>query len=417
VNEQIQNADSIKIGDQSYEISEILNDDKLSTIISDALNDPLKMAELEKSLPELAKYVKDNKTELTEQLANLPKSEGLQELAGVVSNNKGKQTIHGVDILPNFMNDLYGKGWDTQTTDMKEMPVWKHMRALGPTEGAAYVSALNELYKTRPGDAKFLASMPRHEMIELGFDTSAGLAKYMKYKEQQNMVRMYNDPSLYPDMTEAIFGLDTDAEFKGVLSDYLALKKSNPDIAAQYGSLMKLIDADSNGETGGVLNISKNIKKLFKTKDLQDGTINTDTLPDISDVKGKIRSLQADIKAAKAAAAAQKKLDDAAAAELKKVQEEEKAKKRVAAEDKAAAKAFAESQAKAKPGINVLPIIRDYEAPIVISKEEVEKREEAEKRDKKKIRDTAFAKATAPARGKPVGRVRVGGPGPTGGPR
>lgn len=65
---QIEDGDTLRIGNQVFEVESIIEDDEFMEVFREAMSDPRSMKALEKQNPELAKWLTDNKQALDRQL-------------------------------------------------------------------------------------------------------------------------------------------------------------------------------------------------------------------------------------------------------------------------------------------------------------------------------------------------------------
>lgn len=125
---QIEDGDTVQIGDATFEIEEILDDDDWQEAIYFAMNDEKAMESLQENNPELAEWIQTNKQALDRQFTTisgrLAPGQNLKDL--MVSEEEIEELDVGyVDFDPafaqNVITELYGEttSWETMTPTQK----------------------------------------------------------------------------------------------------------------------------------------------------------------------------------------------------------------------------------------------------------------------------------------------------------
>jgi hypothetical protein len=220
INQAVQSADVISVAGQEMTIAEALRDENLSASISAALNDPAAMDKLKTDMPELAKFVENNRLALKDADAKLDKS--VKDLAAIQADNAKLTTVEGVPmddfnaaVIPNYTSGPSNTRFEP--TEAHKVLQGKDM---ADSLKADYAGFLKDLARTDGEVAKEFAGMDYKTLAATGLldrDPSGALylSQYLKYTENSKALK---DPNVLTDPAAAEAAIRT--VFDGDLSLY-----------------------------------------------------------------------------------------------------------------------------------------------------------------------------------------------------
>lgn len=177
--QQIQNADQVSFGGQTYKVDDLLKDDTISGIISDYMNSgegSEARTKLEQTEPALVDFIKKNEAVLHD--ASEQMKQGAQTFKETQEANKALQSsaFGGISVDPSVMKAIlpgYGE-LSAEKINPDLVPVLAYARMVGPQLGAKFGNELNKAVAADPSIAGQLKDLNGTELSNLGIEKGAG---------------------------------------------------------------------------------------------------------------------------------------------------------------------------------------------------------------------------------------------------
>lgn len=276
LDQAIQSADTVTIGDTTYTVQELLSDATLTSIVT-AYLDPAnaKYAEtLKSTMPALAAFIESNKAALKTMSDKL--GSGTKELAKIQVENDKLKNVNSVDmtgfnaaVIPGYDPDKPQKELITTTPAHQLI-----MNDAGvPPEAKTQWQAMKQPYTQFLADMANLNSDVAKEFA--GYDyktlmskfTNSGYANfnewvndYTKYQRDINIVNNTNAS----DEVVVLNTLGPTSELNSFLKNfYLRQELGLGQIDTKYAPLYQMLDEDKNGQIDDLNTIRKRIKAYY----------------------------------------------------------------------------------------------------------------------------------------------------------
>jgi hypothetical protein len=114
---QVNEADTVTIGGQQYEVAELLKDQQISDLVTRMLADPKLLGEVAKSNPEFAKWVTDNKAGLDKLAQDVAASQG--KVRDTWKQKQALAKVGGVELSDAVMRSII-PDWDKVTSGVPD---------------------------------------------------------------------------------------------------------------------------------------------------------------------------------------------------------------------------------------------------------------------------------------------------------
>lgn len=301
LNEEIQSADVIMVGNEEMTVQELLSDEGLTEVITAYLDD--KTGEYQKLIsgqfPELEAFIKKNKNALTDAAKTLDTS--VKSLANVQKEN-AKLASYGPVDLTDFNKVVYGPGYDPAkpiNTAYTPTPAYNILtdstNGLTDEQRTDYAAFLKEMAKANPNQAKEYANM---SLAEVNAKIPAGMSWSDYFKgtvTRQKYIDLAKDttPVNRQVVAELLGGEQNYASANQYLKDALLMSTFNigAPLSEDTKTLMRLLDVNQDGVMDTEESVKKAIQRHYGASvDLK--TIDIPTL--ISKVKSEVSSRTGD---------------------------------------------------------------------------------------------------------------------------
>jgi hypothetical protein len=258
INEAIQSADLVTVGDQEMTVAELLSDEGLTSVITSYLDDTTGEYQelLKNQFPDLVKFITDNQAVLKQASAKL--SDAAKTSAGIQQSNAKLETATDAKVpMTDFNKLVFGADYDPtkpSNTDWAAKKSEAHKildpetKEFSEAEKSDYARFLNEMARINPDLLKsdFLnlkaADLRAKIPAGLSFQTYLG-----QLKDYHSNLKNLADPKLSNDRAVfQAFGDDTGDNFRTFLKNYqeLSLLRNTGlgDIPDEYKPLASVLD-------------------------------------------------------------------------------------------------------------------------------------------------------------------------------
>jgi hypothetical protein len=227
MNQAVQSADIITVAGKEMTIADALKDETLSAAISAALESPAAMDKLKADMPELAKFVENNRLALKEANAKLDKS--ARDIVAIQADNARLATIEGVPL--DDFNAAVIPGYTTGPSNVRFDPTEAHKILQGTQMSqvmkADYAGFLKDLSRIDKDAAKQFAGMNYDALVATGLldKDKSGTSYLTSYLNHLDSSKKLNDPNVLTnpavaqEAIRAVFDNDLQ-EYQDVLDEY-----------------------------------------------------------------------------------------------------------------------------------------------------------------------------------------------------
>jgi hypothetical protein len=260
---QIQDADQVTFGGESYTVDELLKDDTISGIISDYLNmDPESQAEFAKQEPALATFISNNQAILKE--ASDAMAAGAAQFQQIQTENLNVGKVAGTDISKGLLEAAIPGFGELSSTkyDIDGIGFFQRLNDLPEEQKKSLVQEMNKLSDSPA--TKYLvpeiAKLTKDQLAALSLEKPGSLASKLIQENVQLENQIQNlDPKDIDSIIKTFTG--------GSATDYAGLQKMFDDnrAAATLGLKGQDISAfDSNKD--GKLDDPATLLKLLQNR-------------------------------------------------------------------------------------------------------------------------------------------------------
>lgn len=258
MNNAIQSADLITVGDQEMTVAELLSDEGLTSVIASYLDDTDGDYQdlLKNQFPDLVKFIEANKAALKQAANNL--SEAAKTSANIKQSNAKLETATDAKVsMTDFNKLVFGADYDPtkpSNTDWAAKKSEAHKildpetKEFSEAEKSDYARFLNEMARVNPdllkSDFMNLNAAQLRAKIPAGMSFQTYLSQV---KDYHSNLKNLADPTLSNDRAiYQAFGDDTGDNFRTFLKNYqeLSLLRSTGlgDIPDEYKPLASVLD-------------------------------------------------------------------------------------------------------------------------------------------------------------------------------
>ncbi len=292
LNDEIQSADIIMVGNEEMTVQELLSDEGLTEVITAYLDD--KIGEYQKLIsgqfPELEAFIKKNKNALTDAAKTLDTS--VKSLANVQKEN-AKLASYGPVDLTDFNKVVYGPGYDPAkpiNTAYTPTPAYNILtdstNGLTDEQRTDYAAFLKEMAKANPDLAKQYANL---DLAGVSAKIPAGMSWSDYFKgtvNRQKYVNLANGSAVNRQVISELLGGEQNyASANQYLKDVLLMYKFNigEPLSEDTKKLMSILDNNEDGVMDNEELVKAEIKRYYGT------SVNLDIL-DIPTLISKVKS-------------------------------------------------------------------------------------------------------------------------------
>jgi hypothetical protein len=296
--EQADNINSVKIGDETFTISELLSDKHITGIVAGALEDPAKLAALKLTQPGLADWIETNKTGLEKVVGKIDPA--IKVLGDTVTANNKLATPDGATkVSDNAMTILFGANWKTTLNTLTPPPLYAALSDTTiPVAARQSLTNLINSMSSRPDDLNYLKTLTQKSLSDKGLLTADGITKYINYLNSSQVLAGFDPANTAPEsVLSAVFGTDDMQELNKVVAQVKLLNDTNlgEDLS---GGLLDILDKNHDGAIDDINTIVETAKSFFSGKSVRDLLKGTDGTPDVADGPGLLKAIRASISTA-----------------------------------------------------------------------------------------------------------------------
>jgi hypothetical protein len=272
LNEAVQTGSTFSVGGRDYTVAELLTDDTMASVVRAYLEDidGRYKEEIEKELPELALFIKQNSAALKTASDRL--KTGSQELASVQQDNAKLNSYGPVDLKE--FNRLTVEGYDpaapsntryakTAAHKVLELP----STVLSDEDKTAYATFLSQMSSLSPEAAKQFSGLDLDGIDALVNASGLSWRDYLReYTNYQSNLNKLNNENLSSDraVQEAFGGgqayLDAQAAFKNAtLMRTFGIGKLDP----ASSTLLSILDANGDGQIDDANTLREKLKSYY----------------------------------------------------------------------------------------------------------------------------------------------------------
>lgn len=204
---EMDSAQVIQFGGRDWNIRDLLNDEKLSQLITDYITAPdSDSAKALKSDPQAAgliAFIERNKKALTDAAAGF--GAAATENTAIQADNAKLAQYGGTAVSDQLMKNLV-TGWGTPQAARYEKPaLLNQIGSLAPEEQAAAVNGMNDLYLAYPdqlNDLKSLTAADLKALSAMGPDKQTG---WMRLRNNLDIEKQLSSTNNIDDLVKALF--------------------------------------------------------------------------------------------------------------------------------------------------------------------------------------------------------------------
>ena len=272
LNEAVQTGSTFTVGGRDYTVAELLTDDTMASVVRAYLEDidGRYKEEIEKELPELALFIKQNSAALKTASDRL--KTGSQELASVQQDNAKLNSYGPVDLKE--FNRLTVEGYDpaapsntryakTAAHKVLELP----STVLSDEDKTAYATFLSQMSSLSPEAAKQFSGLDLDGIDALVNASGLSWRDYLReYTNYQSNLNKLNNENLSSDraVQEAFGGsqayVDAQAAFKNAT---IMRTFSTGKLDAASNTLLSILDENGDGQIDDANAIREKLKTYY----------------------------------------------------------------------------------------------------------------------------------------------------------
>jgi hypothetical protein len=205
VETQIQNADQVKFGGESYTVEQLLSDDSIKGLVSKFFTDAEFAKTMKEKEPDFAKWIEDNKKILTVASADVDARQ--KSFADLQAENMKIGTTDAGSLtetaLKSFIPD-YGKLKAERYNTPAFIGIIKNKEVPADT-AANMINTMNDLATVDPEYVQSMAGLSVNEINALGLNTSDGITKYRQYVHRTEGVIKAPEEEILARVTDGAF--------------------------------------------------------------------------------------------------------------------------------------------------------------------------------------------------------------------
>lgn len=296
--EQADNINSVKIGDETFTISELLSDKHITGIVAGAIEDPAKLAALKETQPGLADWIETNKTGLEKIVGKIDPA--IKVLGDTVTANNKLATPDGATkVSDNAMTILFGAGWKTTLNTLTPPPIYAALS--DTTIPIAARQSLTNLINTlanHPEDLTYLKGLNQKDLSDKGLLSAEGITKYANYLNSSQVLAGFDPATTAPEsVLSTVFGTDNMGDLSQIVAQVKLLNDTNlgDDLS---GGLLDILDKNHDGVIDDIGTIVETAQSFFSGKSVKDLLKGADGTPDVADGQGLLKAIRTSISTA-----------------------------------------------------------------------------------------------------------------------
>lgn len=295
---QAENINSVKIGDETFTISEVLSNKFITSTVANALEDPVKLTALKDTQPGLADWIETNRTALEKIVGKIDPA--IKALGDTVTANAKLATPDGATKVNDAaMTILFGANWKTTLNTLTPPPIYAALSDTTIPVGArqSLTNLINSM-SSRPDDLNYLKTLTQKSLSDKGLLTADGITKYINYLNSSQVLAGFDPANTAPEsVLSAVFGTDDMQELNKVVAQVKLLNDTNlgEDLS---GGLLDILDKNHDGAIDDINTIVETAKSFFSGKSVRDLLKGTDGTPDVADGRGLLQAIQASVSTA-----------------------------------------------------------------------------------------------------------------------
>lgn len=258
LNESIQSADTITVGDEEMTVAELLSDEGMTSVVTSYLEDKEGdyQALIKEQFPALAQFIEQNKQALKKAADNL--ADSAKTSANIQQSNAKLQTATDANVpMTDFNKVAFGSEYDPTkptNTDWSLRKTEAHKildpetKEFSSEEKADYARFLNEMARLNPELLKSNFMNLNAAQLRAKIPSGMSFRDYLRQtKDFQVNVKNLADPNLSPERAlYSAFGDDTGDNFRNFVDSYrqyaLSRELGYTDIPENQKAILSVLD-------------------------------------------------------------------------------------------------------------------------------------------------------------------------------
>ena len=258
LNESIQSADTITVGDEEMTVAELLSDEGMTSVVTSYLDDKKGdyQALIKEQFPALAQFIEQNKQALKKAADNL--ADSVKTSANIQQSNAKIQTATDANVpMTDFNKVAFGSEYDPTkptNTDWSLRKTEAHKildsetKEFSSEEKADYARFLNEMARLNPELLKSGYMNLNAAQLRAKIPSGMSFRDYLRQtKDFQVNVKNLADPNLSPERAlYSAFGDDSGDNFRNFVDSYrqyaLSRELGYADIPENQKAILSVLD-------------------------------------------------------------------------------------------------------------------------------------------------------------------------------
>lgn len=252
---------TVALGGQQIPVSEILDDEFLSSQVNAYLQDGAYADKLKQDQPQFADFIEANRSAL-EQASKALDSSAKQLSETQVSNQK-MANPGGVQLNESLLKLIYPKWGEFSATPLPPTKAHDILTKYKDTDFAqTYGDLLNDLGTNDPVMAQSMLSLSEDDLKSAGLLSKAAMQDYATYLQSARTI-----DRIPTDMTAIaeLFGSDAD-EFEDLVAEAQLLERSGFLDGNIDSQLLEILDPDNDGKLASPEEVKAQLKALYGSK-------------------------------------------------------------------------------------------------------------------------------------------------------